>query len=311
MKKIKTASRVILTFVTLLQTNFAQAAAAPTPEVTGEWIEIAGQPVRWILSDGREATFQFMFKEIFDVDLDYRIKQSGCGDFKQPTVCQLKTFVRPYGLRVVWTQHSDPAKVGQVVRLKFNSERDSFPIKDSYFTDLPNDLWSLNLPAIPRYQLTCNNFSWIPGGSDSAPERVSISSWSKEYMKVNIETGAAENASGGGVDLECSRSGQNRIRVDSYTPVEINFGGSLVSQGNTGVTFVDSSGAPCLVEFETENYAKFGRDFTRQREDSPVVQDWQDFVHFGTRGQRNLITDDPGDIANFQIVGIPLWGLLE
>jgi hypothetical protein len=96
-----------------------------------------------------------------------------------------------------WIKHSDPKKVGQVVKMKFTGFGEKeFSVKksSSLYGFVDRYIGRKNDLRFKPDLIVCNRFDWIDPKIENNKSTLKFSSWSTENMVLNPETGINENA---------------------------------------------------------------------------------------------------------------------
>lgn len=236
----------------------AALAASANPAPTGKIAEIIqkdGQPLAFRFADGREAVLKVSSVDSEVVSTQFKITDNTCSD-RQNMTCAYKFALRRYFAAMVWTKHPDASRVGQIV--KRGAEYPGQPTMTSFdplsadyvlvagldFSATKTDLGR----GLPAHEIQCDDFSWLPGASKEAPNRLHLSRWDGENNEPNPETGTNENRTNGGAfGLDLMRVDAKTLRV---TKVSALSGGAvnldILTLAPTGsLTMLSSDGEIC------------------------------------------------------------------
>lgn len=166
---------------------------------TRKLIHAPGQPIRIVLSDGREAEIRYMTTTPVLIDSPVSIDENDCSPFYGP-VCHYEFGARLVRVAPVWTKHPNPELIHKVVKY---GQRNKATGKIESFREL-----EFNIPVLPPTQklesssvfsgmteekLTCSDFRWMPDTGKQAPLRTQILKVSNENNGMNPETRLNEN----------------------------------------------------------------------------------------------------------------------
>lgn len=191
--------------------SMAQAALA-APETPVTVIEVEGQPIHFIMTDGREAALFMKRSPVFTVSVANDITENTCFPSARLARCKLSGRAINMTFRWAWTRHPDAAKVGQTMRYASGG----FPIEmQALWTPSYRYLDPAFFAELGPYELGCDDFGWA-GASSAAPERLRLSAWNTELMLPNPETGLSENMTASGAyGLNFQRAGAQSLHLES------------------------------------------------------------------------------------------------
>lgn len=199
-------------FAMILATHFVVPLAAQTPGSGKTPVAVLkeGEPVRWLMSDGRVAQLMVNRYPEIALRLPFAISEMGC---EREVIVPKCHFLVPFQMtevQVRWSEHADPTKMDSVVRFSGTPLETSETFGPYSFRHFPGDYGNL-----PTLELVCDDFGWTGAGAE-APASLRWESWSAEQMMNNPETDTMENTTLGGIfDLQFERVDAHRLRLRS------------------------------------------------------------------------------------------------
>lgn len=156
-----------------------------------------GQPVIMEFSDGRQADLKMVPLETDVLSVPFVISDNNCSN-RQGMICIYKFKLRRLFFAMIWTKHPDPERLGKILKSKENSSSSS---EDQNVQELKIDVLMSGLESkknlynsgLPKHQIVCDDFSWLPTQTKSAPSSLKINRWEGEFNFENLETAANEN----------------------------------------------------------------------------------------------------------------------
>lgn len=192
---------LLATLATGLVSEAAEMPKFETPEV----LAIPGEPIRIKWTDGRVATLQRGSLEPFGAKVPIEITENLC-TFQSGQVCGAHLYLKKEQMRVIWTSHPDPEKIGKLIRIvKQREVKDSTGTvtsqetvqtieMDETYGNTYSGKTDIHRADIPQESIECQDFSWLPGSvGPLPPSALTIAHWGAESMVTNPETGRDEN----------------------------------------------------------------------------------------------------------------------
>lgn len=138
----------------------------------------AGQPIRVEFLDGsqREARVRVVRGAFEAYRIPFQITDNECSP-NRGMICHLSLPVRRHRLRLAWSAHPEPTRIGQTVRWSGQSQAVldfTLPVTAGYREHYAN--LAENLPA---ESIQCEDDRWLPSALAEAP-RVKIARWSTQ-----------------------------------------------------------------------------------------------------------------------------------
>ncbi|MEK6773810.1 MAG: hypothetical protein AABY64_07710 [Bdellovibrionota bacterium] len=160
-------------------------------------------PLRLVWKDGREAISVKRRTPPVTAKVPFVIHENSCTEITTSN-CYLQTSFQAYELRMKWAKHSNPTKIGQLLRLKSKTSPDVYdfiPIS-LFMTPIDHIRSPILSRDIPHDELHCDDYKFFSQDPFSGTP-IRISRWENEAMGVNPETNRMENRSiGGAFDVE-------------------------------------------------------------------------------------------------------------
>lgn len=217
--------RATLAFTLAGLTFSALADTVPAP-VNAKVKMTAGQPVVLSFSDGREAELKVVNSRSRVVSEKIEITGSDCGNWGM--TCNYKFAFRRFWVAMIWTKNPDASRLGQAVQRAFANvdSNGKMTVVESSFEELIIDSGFISglIPkaypkiaaGLPRHQLQCSDFSWLPAGTKEAPAQQRFTRWETVDNRENPETGLSENRPQGGVqELVMTRVKPDTLEITS------------------------------------------------------------------------------------------------
>jgi hypothetical protein len=204
-------------------------AAADTPVFTmppePTMIKVPGQPIEAIWPSGNRAQIKVNRNAPIVVPVVFGLTENFCSAAAGKTF-EARLAVKLNRIGWVWTQHSDPKRVGTIVKLRQDFAAPGLPLVSPSFG---SNVLRFTAPdmaeGLPADELHFTETDWIPGLEDGKMKPFTIDTWMAEAMLPNPETGLNENriaASIGGVHTEPIDGTSVRIsQMDSGSAVKI------------------------------------------------------------------------------------------
>jgi hypothetical protein len=198
---------------------------APTPTQVATVEVTNGKPVIFRFKDGREATLKSASIDSELIKSVFQVADNNCSN-RQNMKCTYNFMFRLYRLVLIWTKNPDGSRLGKPLNrvteyMGPNGKiRQTLPIETPSLSLGGGPLSRKKYPSLsiglPSHEIECDDFSWLPGGSTSAPATLHVSRWDGEDNVKNPETGFGENRTvGGGNGVELVRSTPHSLRIES------------------------------------------------------------------------------------------------
>ncbi len=182
--------------------SWAQSSIiSPTGPVTLTYAP--GQPAVLKIDDHHEATVYVSHSEPLGLDINLNVAENLCDpNYRKPT-CVYSAAFSSDRIILLWSKHSDPAKIGQKIKYQYKSDS-----TENHFNELSERINASSLdPYVnkkpdARYtpeKLTCDQYEWLGGqfantaNSDKKLPDLRFKILSSEMMRMNDETGINEN----------------------------------------------------------------------------------------------------------------------
>lgn len=177
----------------------------------------AGLPVLFTWADGRVATLSISRKAAGTMPLQLKVADNTC-NYKIGTICQFNRTMRMDYFALVWTTHPDPTKIGTVVQKSIGpgSSPQTTTRNITQIMGTTDGHFQPKIGAtIPEDELTCPEYSWIPGGTETqAPDALNITRWHVEGTGNNFETDLNETRTLQSVfDVALKRTNTNSLKI--------------------------------------------------------------------------------------------------
>jgi len=215
---------VLLSATLTLSTAFAQdedmedvPQGPPASETPTEVLTSVGQAVYLKWADGRVATIKVAQRDSKLLSVPYKIADNSCTN-RQAMSCDLKLKYRQFWFALVWVQHPDPNRVGQVVKRTTEANGEAAIAIESQESTIGimQKTYPLVSQGLAKPELQCADFSWLPGGSSVAPESLRLTRWDSENNEPNPETGIGENRTNGGAyGVTFRRASPKSLQIES------------------------------------------------------------------------------------------------
>lgn len=151
---------------------------------------VPGKPLRMRFADGRLAEFKISPQKITYFEFATEVFQNFCTPFSR-IACTANFGFRAVLTVIMWIEH--PTRPGQIVHFA-GSDFDFDLVGLAQFTGLDRKLKPTFASQIRPDELRCEDYRWLPGGSEvHPPDRLFASRWDMELMMANPETGLSEN----------------------------------------------------------------------------------------------------------------------
>lgn len=209
---------------------------------------VPGEVISMEWADGRKA--QAVGKLGFmRVPLTLQLASNSCQIYS-PTKCTYQAGTLMGNFQIRWTAHPDPERVGKIIKIKVLAPKPSDSSFEFDFFFVAGILYkSLNdgvAQQIPKDELRCDNWNWLPSGMTSHSQ-VAISSLNSEIMFINPETGEFENKTIGSLSGSIweplsTGDGLSVKSWKSYSGWDLNPFGSIISGDRSVMTFSASQG---------------------------------------------------------------------
>jgi hypothetical protein len=272
MKRAVLAS-LLVPFVFGLTAKAVDGGAVPVPQVPGA-NQPAAKPKPKLMQkdsqyfvdfqDGRIARFTQAIGHVQGVDLGMNQIENTCDTAQILSSCTLKMDMAAMALYLMWVKHPNPAKIGQILKIKPNGATEPRVLADEgrimmWFDTISKKGWA---SFFKPDQIVCDNLNWIqsiPQQNDS----LKIQSWSGEIMNGNIETGVDENqAFSNAFDVVLKKVNDKTLQFVSVGPTKAipGFGAPYISSQVSALTFLDKDQKQCQLAFQF-NIQKFLKAF--------------------------------------------------
>jgi hypothetical protein len=180
--------------------------AAPIPVV----VEQAGEPIRLIFSDGREATLFESLSAPYEIEVKIDLTDNTCQPQARLARCRLGARLLNSTFRWMWTKNPDGTRIGQTMAY---AGRGSELVMTDNWTPTDRDYDPDFFRDLGPYRLLCDDFAWAGAGTE-APARLAMTAWNAEFMLGNNETGISENASvAGAFGLTFERTAKQELSL--------------------------------------------------------------------------------------------------
>jgi hypothetical protein len=191
--------------ICLTQNSFAEDKAPPLPlpeqiaklpfKLEAEF----GKPLKVIFKDGREATLKTQRPPLMQFKLDTAIPDFTCGRVSLPKQhlpknCYINAEFKPTKFRLVWTKHSDPKKLNQILKCKEYDREENCYDQTELATNFNIDIAEIaKYYKFTRPALTCDNLSL--GRNVKAGDELQAYQWVSNGTNYSPELGGSEKAS--------------------------------------------------------------------------------------------------------------------
>ena len=178
---------------------WAQSPSPTSPVVQmPQLMRVKGQHTRLVWEDGREAELYASYGKPYTFNAPFAVTENTCSKsydgLKTPKgylalKCFLRTEVLVDAVAFRWTKNPVATKIGKIIYSQnFGTFRDvAFRAGILKYSE-PELSRRFNSP-----QLTCGDYSWLPGGTVSIPPNLlKVAIWRTEAQSTNSETGVSE-----------------------------------------------------------------------------------------------------------------------
>ncbi len=161
----------------------------------------------------------------------------------------------------------------------------------------------LSTQGMPAPQITCPDFSWLPGGTSQAPTTLTGQRWDSEFMLPNPETSANENRTFATVfNVQWSRSDAQTLTLKSvggFSAINNSVLGVLIFGDVTTAYLKDQKGGLCSVEFKPGSFAEAG-NIVQKIEAGRVERSKETSVYLAGSDESSIeaIKGVKGDVTN-------------
>jgi hypothetical protein len=167
---------------------FSAAVPAAEPRI----IQNPGEPIEAVWPSGNRARLLLSKSKPISAPVEFQITENMC------TRGTGQIFTVIPGIRVdftnwVWTEHKDPAKVGQNVSARFPNGKVMDLTLAIFFSSGSRFIDPKLIEGLPDDEIVFDDVSWIPGMEDGVLRPFTLESWNSEQMDRNSQTGAIEN----------------------------------------------------------------------------------------------------------------------
>jgi hypothetical protein len=232
-----------------------------------------GMPFLAIWPDGREAVLVVVHADSPMVDSSFKIADNECSN-RQNMICRYHFVVRRFWSAMVWSKHPDTKKINQIVERAYSNSSPFEKLEDeASISTAMSQVPALKMNAgLPAHEISCADWSWLPGELKAPPAKLSLSRWDAEEAFGNPETRLTENRTIGGLyGVELVRSSTNRlrvVRVASLTGLAAQFDIPMLFP-TVGMTALLADGNSCQVGLNTNLRAEFIPIYEKMRTIQP------------------------------------------
>jgi hypothetical protein len=197
---------------------FSSVCKAEKPEI----VSLKDQPVLVKWKDGREAQLMIERRAPMELTTPFQVTENTCAVTNE-THCGLKASVGVHLTILQWTKHPETDKVGKTVKLKAQAPgNQGFELIDlKIYGAADSGTTPLIVGKLPPQEMSCPDYSWLPGAGTAAPDSARLVRWDVEMMLMNPETGLMENRTVGvALDVLLKKTGAGTLemsQVKKYT----------------------------------------------------------------------------------------------
>lgn len=268
-------------------------APSPTPSAVTIVKTPGTQPVvKW--TDGREAALVASKPTPGKATARAEVTENSCNDVVG-IACRVNVWIRTDLYRYQWTKHSDSTKIGKNVKRPEASGSSVLSDAKTYWFKSMHNFFPKAVETIPNDELVCESYAWIPGATESAPERFIVPIWTSEEMERNEETDMDENrSSAGAIDVNFIKNERGHLEM---TQVRYHTGkdfSSTLYGSNAVMTLKDPTGHFCqiLLRFDTATFEENKETPTWR----PYILGEDEALEYSQGGLTNLLNDSTKDL---------------
>jgi hypothetical protein len=164
--------------------GIAQFAIAKIEPIIG-----SDRSMTYIFDQNREAQIFKSHADPTSLKINFEVSENLCVQSYKKPKCYYQVGVSQDHLSLLWTKHTDPSKIGKIVKIVKSKKFDLEFVPSTFANKF---MQSSTDSRFQPDEIVCDDYGWL-GVDLNTSKKIRISSWHSEKMSTNSQTGLKEN----------------------------------------------------------------------------------------------------------------------